>query len=394
MALDFQQIREQVRQLGVNAPGREQRLQDLRQKAFELLQSNANQLEQLRQKVQLVARSFDPSLRCATPVHEALDARFPLPDLPERMSVLAADGSQIYLDRHAAVEYFLINIGTIQMCFGDGQAPKLATQSDLFYGDQLTQAGGYFSEDKISLLRDLRERERLADLAAQVSQPVLTLTDGPLEIWGIKSSDAGRENPLDQSLDAYLAAQVRLYSIGATTAGYVDKPAEDYVVRLLEVASQPEAEAKNRPLFGVRDVDLYRRILRPGERSAVFEVQSRSARMYSRYNEALSLHFFYLNVGRAGHPWLARVETFAWVAREAEKMNVLQAVLIHQCRTMGAHPYPYLLHRAHETALVSMDEKRQLELMILNELRKHGLTGAESHKQGLKNLAGKERYSR
>src|SRR3972149_389659 len=71
MALDFQQIREQVRQLGENAPLREQRLKELRQQACMLLESNAHQIEDLRQKVQDVVRSHDPSLRCALPVAEA-----------------------------------------------------------------------------------------------------------------------------------------------------------------------------------------------------------------------------------------------------------------------------------------------------------------------------------
>jgi hypothetical protein len=247
----------------------------------------------------------------------------------------------------------------------------------------------------ISLLRDVREREILAELAAELAPPVITLTDGPLELWGARASAAGAtgEDAAARGLDAYLNSLSRLHEMDASTAGYVDKPSEDYVVRLLEVASQPPEDAPNRPLLGVRDSDLFRELLQPGERSAVFEMQSRSASVYRRRDEALAMHFFYLNVGRPNHPWLARVDHLGWVAKDAGKLNSLQAVLIHQGRMLGARPYPYLLHRAHETAVVSLDEKRQLEAMIDHELRKHGAAGEVSYKQSAKDLSGKRRFS-
>jgi len=385
MSLDFQQVREQVRQLGENAPERESRLQILRQRAWELLQSNAAELESLRQKVQAVVHSYDPSLRCAVPAKELLTAHYPLPPLPGRAELLAADGSQIYMDHHALVDYFLINIGTIQMAYGDSQPPSTTVRSDLHYGDDLQVSGAYPTEERVSLLRDLRERQKLAELVEQTPVPAIALTDGPLELWGARAEEAGRETG-EQSLGAFLDALARLEAAKACAAGYVDKPGEDYVIRLLEVAELPVEQAKERPLLGVRDTDLFRQILAPGERSAVFEMQSRSARLYRRKSASLALHFFYLNVGRRGHPWLARVDTLAWVAEDRQKLDDLHAVLAHQCRLLGARPYPYALHRAHEVARVTPDEKGQLELMIANELHRHGILAEESNKQFLKNL--------
>jgi hypothetical protein len=133
-------------------------------------------------------------------------------------------------------------------------------------------------------------------------------------------------------------------------------------------------------------------LLAPGERSAVFEVQTRFAGIYRRRSESFAPHFFYLNVGREGHPWLARVELLGWVAADPVKLNDLHAVLVHQCSLLGTHPYPYALHRAHEIARVTPDEKAQLDMMIANELRKHGIGAEESQKQSLKNLEGKRRF--
>ena len=134
------------------------------------------------------------------------------------------------------------------------------------------------------------------------------------------------------------------------------------------------------------DIELYKGILQPGERSAIFGIQSRSSKPYQG---ELSLHFFYLNVGRPGHPYLARVEIPAWVVEDSSMLNSLHAVLVSQCGMIGARRYPYLLHRAHETAVVSLEDKEQVTQMIVHELRKRGLDVAgQSAKQYNKDVSG------
>ena len=99
------------------------------------------------------------------------------------------------------------------------------------------------------------------------------------------------------------------------------------------------------------------------------------------------------SAGREGRPSLARVEVPAWVADRADRLAALQAVLVEQCRIMGQRPYPYALHRAHELALVSMQEKEQVTNMILLELRNQGVTvGEKSNKQAAKDLGGRSQY--
>jgi hypothetical protein len=178
-----------------------------------------------------------------------------------------------------------------------------------------------------------------------------------------------------------------------TTAGYVDKPSANLVVRLLEIVETPLADLPQikdcHPLRGVSDLYIYRDLLAPGERSAIFAMQSQSVK---NYTGPLGLHFFYLNVGREGHPWLARVEIPAWVADNPEMLDHLQAVLVHQCQLMGSRPYPYLLHRAHETAVVTQEEKAQVTQMIALELRRRGVeVGEQSYKQSAKGLGKRTR---
>jgi hypothetical protein len=377
MSIDFQQVREQVKRLGESAPQREQHIQALQRKAERLLNHHADRNEQLQQKVERAVRS-NAHLRCAIPLDERLDTNSPFPELPPVATIIAADGSQINPNRHEAVDYFLINVGAIQLQHGRSSAPVPTIQSQLFYDEAMYTSAGVISEAMVALIRDQREREVLADLSEDAPRPVLTFTDGPIELWSEE-----RSVEFSKRFEMYLKALSRLHKSGAATAGYVDKPRSDLVVRLLEVAllegEQLELAGRERPLRGVTDVHLFKGLLAPGERSAVFGIQSRTA---SKYSEELGLHFFYLNVGYEGANWLVRVEIPAWVVQDNVMLNHLHAVLVHQCRIIGAPPYPYLLHRAHETAVVTREEKEQLEQMILIELRNRGVTvGRKSSKQ-------------
>ena len=398
MAIDFQQVREQVKKLGENAVERLSRLKELRERSLELLHNHAGNLEGLRERAHEIARLHDPNLRCAIPCaaeigrSEPLDGCYPLPDLPAQATILAADGSQIMPDRHAQVNFCLINVGAIQVRIGLPDPPQMSVRSQLYYDEQLYTLSGTLSDAQVALMRDLNERKWLAEVAKNAAQPVITFTDGPMELWG--AADTQGSQDFQRSLDEYQKVLVELKEMGATTAGYVDKPAANLVVRLLEIASLREDELAQvkrlYPLRGVIDRQLFQGLLGPGERSAVFGIQSRSGQ---HYLGDLALHFFYLNVGRPGKPWLARVEIPAWVAKDAERLDNLQAVLAQQCQILGNRPFPYLIHRAHEVAVVSLDEKEQVENMIAKELRGRGVEVEEgSSKQFAKDQAGRTRY--
>jgi hypothetical protein len=388
VSLDFQALVQQVKQLGESAPLREKRLQERLQTALTLLQKNATSLPLLRQKVQQFVSQVESTLRCAVPVDQPLTFR----QLPTKQPILgtliAADGSQINPDRHAAVDFCLINAGAITLQLGSSEAPKTTIRSQLLYDEALYTRSGILTEQMVALMRDLEERKLLAELAAKLPPPVFTLTDGPLELW------AGREGAREareyqQRFEQYLQALKQLHALEAVTAGYVDRPRADLVIRLLEIAQLPveqwSSAATMRPLRGVTDVNLFARLLAPHERSAVFRIQSPSARLYP---DELALHFFYLNVGRENRPYLARVEIPAWVVHTPGMLDQLHALLVHQCQQMGAHPYPYLLHRSHEVARVSRAEKEQLENMIQLELRRCGIRLREkSSKQMAKETA-------
>ncbi len=394
MALDFQQIRQQVRQMGENAPLRARRLAEKRAAAHQVLDEWAEERNALTHKVQ-EALSLNAHLRAAIPGGEALNHRAAGPSLPENATLLAADGSQINPDRHASVDYCLVNVGGIQLRLGAADAPTTAMRSQLFYDEQMYTSGGRITERIVALRRDLRERELLVELAAGAPPPVIALTDGPLELWG--GGEGAREaREYQQTFKKYLQALRQLHQLGVCAAGYIDRPRGDLLVRLLEIAILPREELANagkahRPFLGVTDAELFRELLAPGERSAVFGIQSPNA---EQYTVELALNFFYLNVGtHPKKPYPVRVEVPAWVVENPRMLNDLHAVLLQQCRVLGARPYPYILHRSHEVAVVTQEEKQQVENMIAQELQRRGVGIPEpSHKGAAKAVGGRKRY--
>jgi len=387
MTIDYQQVIQKIREISALAKQNGELINARRYHALKLLNENANQVNELQYKVEQ-ACEHDPNLRCAFPVIEALDASFKLPDLPPQLTVIAADGSQINPDRHAALFFSLINVGVIVIEVGSGKTPDTFTFSDLKYGEELYSETGLIGEDLIALGRDLAERQKLLDLAEQYPVPVIALTDGPVEVWGPKG---GNSDAYRQTVETHLVILSRLQDRDITLGGVVDKPGANLVVRLLEIADMHVEELKDirkkSSLRGVSDLWLFEQLLSPGERSAVFGLQS-SSRV--RYKGGLALHFFYLNTSRDEHPNLVRVEIPGWVAQNKNKLDMLHATLISQCRILGSTPYPYILHRAHEIAVVSFQDKQQAEQMLMLELNRAGVElGEPSSKQIEKDLPGR-----
>ncbi len=388
MPVDFQQIYTRIKEIAAGAHENKKILEQRRIEARKLLSGFASELDFLRRKVEM-AKEVDANIRCATPFNESLLACYPPPVTVTEATILAADGSQVNPDRHAAVQFCIINIGVIAMRLSSGQAPDVTVETELMYGDELLTNGAPLSDGMVAMRRDINERMKLDEVSKGISGPVVNLTDGTLELWGAKGDDP---QAYANFVEQYLGVLSRLHERGVVTAGYVEKPSADLVIRLLEIAVADDEQLRKlrdfHPLRGVSDRWLYGErenpLLPPGHRSAVFGLQSGSEK---KYKGALSLHFFYLNVGSEGHPWPVRVEIPKWVAEDSKKLNLLHCVLLEQCKMMGSRPYPYLLHRAHETAVVRYEEKEQVEQLLALELRRiNAEVGDSSNKSSAKSL--------
>lgn len=394
MPVNYQDIQRQIQENASQSSLQQSALNDRLQRARALLRQYAHELDFLQGRVEMAARQS--SLRCARPLSEPLDFAADPPAAFTPPLVLAADGSQVTPSRHDEVIFGLINVGLFRMA--PGETPGEAVDGHLFSDDELYPArGGMIGEDLVALRRDLRERNFLLQQAAGEQGLVLALIDGPLLYRKPRDlSGAQPDQEAKDAFDEFLHVTDAMAARRIPMAGYVDKPGADLLVRLLELADAPADKlaqvADHRPLRRVSDVALLRGLLQPGQRSAVFTLESSDAHEFSKDAHP---HFFYLNVG-AGKPYLARVEIPAWAAESAAVTGMIHAVLLEQCRMLGPKAYPYALHRAHEIAVVTFEEKRQIGEMIAFELRKQGIEPeGGSHKQDAKNAAsgGKGRYN-
>ncbi len=261
MSIDFQQVYQKIREIGATAQQRRKTLDERRAQARALLRNHANLLVVLQRIVEAV-KEIDPAIRCAVPLHEPLDFHAPPPASPSNAVLIAADGSQINPDRHAAVQFGLINVGAITLKLASGETTQVFTDSQLLFDDELfTTSGNPLTEGMVALRRDLRERSTLYDLAAEYDegQPVITVTDGPIELWGSSGGEDGQE--YHEALQKYLGVLSRLQTRGVVTAGYVDKPGADLVIRLLELSEATPDDLKKireyHPLRGVHDRWLF-----------------------------------------------------------------------------------------------------------------------------------------
>jgi hypothetical protein len=392
MPVNYLQIRNQIIEMGQGARQREETLNQKKQYALVLLQAYANQADLINQRIQQTL-AVNPSLRCALPGEDPLTSFFNPPENVPDHIILAADGSQINPNFHDPIAFGVINVGAFRMSSpGLNETPLERVDSKLLMNDS-DDDNDRISEEIVALKRDLSERTFLAELTRQETLPVVALTDGPLELYRDP-----RERPEFQRLfNDYLQALLKLAEYKTATAGYVDRPRSDLLIRTLELMSMAESDlpkaGKLRPLLNVTDSDLFLNRLQPGQRTSVFGIQSLSA---AKFTGDLSLHFFYINVGLPGSPAIARVEIPAWVSDNPLLVSLLHACLVKQCRVLGSHPFPYVLHRSHEVAVVHFAEKEEISNMIIHELYEQGQpVGGSSQKQVHKDESAiKKRFNR
>ncbi len=372
MPVNWEQLHIALSELSHEAAARSAVVQQAREASLLSLRRYARE-PQLGERVEDVVSMFDPDLRCALPGVEALDMSSAAATTRRPQAIIAADGSQVTPSRHEQVCFGVINVGTVVMQPESDKAPTVSADTRILFGESLYgHVGMPLSEGDIALLRDQGERASLLLHAHDLAAPALALTDGPLELWGGK--DVSDPTAFDRALRSYLDDLDEMERLQCSVAGYVDKPGADLVIRLFEVVGADHDQLTHlrafHPLRGATDRWLYSQILAPGERSAVLGLQSSSAR---RYTGDLSIHFFYLNVGTEAHPAIARVEIPRWVAQDAGLLGAIHTELIEQCLLLGASPYPYILHRAHEIARISSQEKEEIRLRLTLDLLDGGL---------------------
>ena len=390
MALELNRVLPDVDRMSVNAAERLAELGRRLPGARARLSAVGVADEALRERIR---QAIGMRWAGAIPTEEAVDASFPPPPAPGRFNVLAADGSQIYPDRHGIALYYLINIGSISFRHNSHEAPGCSSDPRLFFEDAelYEEDGGQIPSYKIDAERDLAELAELARLSAGLDgTPTAALVDNGLLLY--ITLQTPNQRYADAILDAYLANLERLKASGANPAGVVDRPRASSVVRLLRLADLTDGPLDEATL---RDLGPYRHMtdgllfadLPPGHRSALFENGS-PANLDHYAPAGHSIYFFYLRSGET----LLRVEVPAWVARDRERLDFVHAAILEQGALTGG--FPYVLVRAHEIAVVTHAERGLLDEALHSALIRRGLAPSISQKQQGKTWTGspKQRY--
>jgi len=300
-------------------------------------------------------------------------------------NIVSVDGSQIAPDPHTSPLLALVNIGIVQFPAGQ-HTLKPITKSKLYKYKELFEEANLISEDIVNIDRDVMEMEYLKEYSLKTSQPTIALRDGMLELYHEPRS----ENWYREKVEEYNHYLNELKEHKVITAGYVDKPRSRSLITLINYRLGQPAESNGvvTKFPNITDTHVFSLLLEPTQRSAIFE--TRVPTKVPPHNQAQKpiFYFFYLNVSQTTKPWIVRVEIPDWVASDHVMVNLLHFSLLEQCAIMGSKPYPYCLHRAHESAVVHQHEKAELESQITSRLMQAGVEMDEkSYKQAAKDLA-------
>jgi hypothetical protein len=399
MALELNKLTGQVDGMGQAMAQRSGEQRERIARAKDTLARTPVVTDELRAKIRR-AREIDQWRRGALPLHDRLDERRRATECLPQAILIAADGSQIYPDRHGIATYYLLNTATIVLRASSGQAPSVNSAPEVFYDDDALydSAGQIHPPEYINAQRSRREIKALADMAeaeraalgGDLSIPIICLTDGPLLPW--QKQDAEHEETISEEVEFFVQQIRRLRSARAVPVGYVDRPGSAYVLRILELVDQPIGEITRETLRRGRFLLLADRFLfdelQPNERCALFTPNSETNDRYEHASGGDRIVFTYANFARqagAKNSVIVRLEVPKWVADEPVLLDAAQAAIYANC---VPRPYPYVLARAHELAVVSVAERAGFEMMLEQVMLRHGLLPALSEKAGLKGLIG------
>jgi hypothetical protein len=349
--------------------------------------------------------------RMALPTQEAVDACFDAPPRPDKLTVIAVDGSQIEPDYHEVSACFVINVGGAVFHYEPLPFPGMASLTSeprLFFRPEEIEPEAesearFGTWEDLDATRMLAESGRLAELlgaAKDPGRPLLAFLDGPLIAWRLawieprsRRQEAARNFLL--ALDAGRDAQ-------APVVGYLSRTRSPDVISLLKFSCCetavttghfcPRCETAWRqrgvsrtgddaPCFaavdGLIDTDVFQQVLsRPGQRSAVFE--SNSSVLEQLYGEHRRIGFFFLNAGLE----IARVEVPEWVWQDAAMLTLVHAAVYDQIRL--GKGYPIALSEAHEQAVVRGPERQAFFDLLRRSHSRDGLWSEISAKANRK----------
>lgn len=323
----------------------------------------------------------------------------PLPPVPEMYTVVGTDGSMIVPNRHSPARFYMINIGTVLLSYGQSPAAVMGSHPDIRFSEEdlIVEAGGRripVNEAIVGLRRAVAELSAAVDAVDGAPVPSVVLLDGSLILWTLMGQD---DTTAASILDEYLESMWKLKQLRIPVASYISAPGatdfmntlrvsicdypvhgatincDDCRMRMVRDAHTPACDI----LPNVTDGFLMHQVasLKPGERTNTFDSDSK---ILDRYGTELRTRFVYLNVGTE----IARIEVPGWVAHDDNALALVHAVVYDQCQL--GRGYPVVLQEAHEMAVISMSDRQLVDQLIERRMAAAGVTLTRTGKDGSK----------
>ncbi len=336
-----------------------------------------------------------PDQLIALPLEEPATIQNPI-QRPTPITVAATDGSQIYPDRNIEPLCYLLNVGRIAFQYGTEERPLMDAIPHLYFkGQGLDDLAGLeievVGQEIVSALRDELELSTLFEIATSIrktNRPIVALADGTLIKWMLKRL---RKPALEQRLlQRYFDTLEKFKEQKIPLCSYISMPGNTEFINYLSCvkasSNRPSREVEG--FEGISDRMLFKEVLLPGQRSAVFKSQSLVLKAYPPEQE---ICYFYVHVAgdsvntgvNAGvNTEIARVEFPFWLSRQPELLNLIHSTLLSECEKGGG--YPMILSEAHEQAIVRGQERALFYEMIERNMNFEGEHLETSSKQASK----------
>ena len=381
MSLDLTKVVSQVIAMISGLKDARQERQQRLQFALDTLSDRAIDIDELKKKIASSRTTW-----LVAELTEGLDRRYPPSPVPSDFTVIGSDGSHIDVDRHRFNHCYLINIGSAVITYGSRPDASLSNSPRLYSDDKdlvITSPDGGREQVVegaiLGIKRSVEESRHLTELATglPVASDCLALLDGTLILWGLEAYPEFVTGAL--LADGFLVCLDRMKQLNTdrrlALASYISFPRSTDVVNVLRVAVCPHEVVDSDRLCrtctsrecekvdGVRDRDVFMKLLESGERSALFRSPSRIVK--ERYGEHC-IYFFYLRVDDE----IARIEIPQWVAENDRLLELTHGLVFDQCcRGQG---YPVALAEAHEQAVVTgADRENFWELVESSMITEH-----------------------
>ena len=296
---------------------------------------------------------------------------------------IATDGSEIPIDPDFAFPYYLINIGTVAIGYGENAFFDYDSRPKIYYQDEdlFEEVNGR----KLVVRGELLEAKMLLNESIALTKaiekyykdnvPILSLIDGTLIQWEIN-------NRSDDFKKLFVLRFENLFKkskeMNLPIAGYVSGSHSKDVIGLIKVAAllifkYSREEIKKFDIL--EDVDVFEYLLKSGERSAVFKSSVPILQFYEN-----PVYFFYLKQRE-----VVRIEIPGFVFDNKEILKATHKLLLSQMEK--GNGYPVVLREAHEQAVVTNSDRNELDRIFCEMLAKNG----EECSENLKALSKRKR---